>query len=135
MQGSWNNGCPNYRCRYPGEYASKEGVDHSRNVYVREDVIEPTARPLAVRDIRRRENVQDTYESMAAAHSDDGDLDATRRDAARRAISDCDRRLCQYRRLLDEGADPKVVAGWMAEVQADRLDAERVLATSDHSRS
>jgi hypothetical protein len=65
---------------------------------------------------------------MAAAHGNESDIDAARRDAARRTISDCDHRLGKYRQLLDEGADPKIVAKWMGEVQDDRLDAETVLA-------
>jgi site-specific DNA recombinase len=126
MQGSWNNACANYRCRFPTEYAAKAGVDHPRNVYVREDVIEPLLDKW-LSEIFDAGNVLDTYESMAAAHTDSSDLDADRREAARRTVSGCDRRLNQYRQLLDEGADPKVVAGWMAEVQAERVEAEKAL--------
>jgi len=64
---------------------------------------------------------------MPAAHTDSSDLEASRRDAAKQTVSECDRRLNQYRQLLDEGTDPKVVARWFAEVQTDRSDCERVL--------
>lgn len=36
MQGTWNNDEPYYRCRFPGEYASANGIAHPRNVYLRE---------------------------------------------------------------------------------------------------
>lgn len=36
MQGTWNNGAPYYRCRFPGEYAAANGIAHPRNVYLRE---------------------------------------------------------------------------------------------------
>ncbi|MBP0455076.1 MULTISPECIES: recombinase family protein [unclassified Kitasatospora] len=42
MQGTWNNGEPYYRCRFPAEYASASQIDHPRNVYLREQtVLEP----------------------------------------------------------------------------------------------
>jgi site-specific DNA recombinase len=42
-----------------------------------------------------------------------------------RAIADCDERLTKYRKALDAGTDPVVVAGWMSEVQGERQKAER----------
>jgi hypothetical protein len=51
-------------------------------------------------------------------------------EAARRKLADSDGRLVKYRAALDNGADPTVVAEWIAEVQGDRLAAERILATS-----
>lgn len=39
-----------------------------------------------------------------------------------------DRQLARYRAALDAGADPAVVAGWIAEVQAKRAKLERTLA-------
>ena len=53
------------------------------------------------------------------------DVDFTRIEAAQRKLADCDTRLAKYRAALDADADPVVVAGWMAEVQAERLRAER----------
>lgn len=43
MQGTWNNGEPYYRCRFPQEYAAANGISHPRNVYLRERRL---ARPL-----------------------------------------------------------------------------------------
>ncbi|WP_189129395.1 recombinase family protein [Wenjunlia tyrosinilytica] len=39
MQGTWNNGEPYYRCRFPAEYASANRIDHPRNVYLREQAV------------------------------------------------------------------------------------------------
>jgi hypothetical protein len=51
-----------------------------------------------------------------------------RTEAARRKLADCESRLGKYREALDSGADPAIVAGWMAEVQGERLSAEADLA-------
>jgi site-specific DNA recombinase len=53
------------------------------------------------------------------------EADHARIDAAKRKLADCDSRLAKYRAALDAGADPAVVAGWMAQVQGERLKAER----------
>jgi len=45
-------------------------------------------------------------------------------------VKDCDARLKKYRSALEAGADPAVVAGWIKEVEADRLAAERELAST-----
>ena len=45
-------------------------------------------------------------------------------------MADCDARLAKYRSALEAGADPAVVAGWIKEVEADRLAAERELAST-----
>jgi hypothetical protein len=42
-------------------------------------------------------------------------------------IADCDSRLAKYRAVLEAGADPLIVAGWMREVDAERLAAEQDL--------
>ncbi|AXH93432.1 MULTISPECIES: hypothetical protein [Micromonospora] len=40
-------------------------------------------------------------------------------------IAGCDAKLARYRAALDADADPGVVAGWIAETQAEREHAER----------
>jgi site-specific DNA recombinase len=40
MQGTWNNGKPHYRCRYPAEYAETNNR-HPKSVYVREGIVIP----------------------------------------------------------------------------------------------
>jgi site-specific DNA recombinase len=53
------------------------------------------------------------------------DIDHARIEAAKHKIEDCDSRLAKYRAATDAGDDPVIVAGWMAEVQGERLEAER----------
>lgn len=47
--------------------------------------------------------------------------------AACRAVIDCDARIARYRSALEVGADPVLVAGWLAEVQAERAVLDRQL--------
>jgi len=39
VQGHWVNDVPYYRCRFPAEYALAHRVQHSINVYPRENVV------------------------------------------------------------------------------------------------
>ena len=67
-------------------------------------------------------------ERQGSARPKDGAI--ARAEAARRALEDCDTRLAKYRAALEAGADPAVVAGWIKEVEGDRLAAERELAST-----
>jgi hypothetical protein len=63
-----------------------------------------------------------------AAAGGANDADHARIGAAQRKLADCDARLAKYRAALDADADPVIVAGWMSEVQAERLRAEREIS-------
>ncbi|RZU76866.1 hypothetical protein EV384_5568 [Micromonospora kangleipakensis] len=39
-------------------------------------------------------------------------------------LAECDAKLARYRAALEAGADPAVIAGWIAETQAERQRAE-----------
>ena len=45
-------------------------------------------------------------------------------------MKNCDQRLTNYRQALEAGAEATVVAGWMAEVQGERLQAEAGLVAA-----
>jgi site-specific DNA recombinase len=122
MQGHWNHAAAHYRCRYPAEYALANKVDHPKTVYVREDVIVPRL-DAWLATLFDPANLDATCEALAMAGGVDEAAEA-RLDAARRRIVDCDSRLAKYRAALDAGADATIVAGWMAEVQGERLRAE-----------
>jgi site-specific DNA recombinase len=100
-------------------------VEHPKTVYVREEAI---VLPLDswIASLFSPANLVATCEALAMAGSADNAGEA-RREAARRKLADCDQRLAKYRKVLDAGADAAVVAGWMAEVQGERLRAEREL--------
>ena len=126
MQGNWNNGVPHYRCRYAAEYALAKGVEHPKTVYVREAAVVP-ALDAWLAQVFDPDNVEATCDALAmASEPDDGA--AARLEAARRKVDDCDKRLAKYRAALEAGAEPLIVAGWMREVQGERLTAERHLA-------
>jgi hypothetical protein len=127
MSGSWNHDQAYYRCKFPTAYAGATGK-HPSTVYVREADLLPSLDEwlLSVFDPK---NLAVAVAALSAAQSPD-DTATARAEAARRAVKDCDGRLAKYRSALEAGADPVVVAGWMSEVQADRLAAERELAST-----
>ncbi|HVA04763.1 MAG TPA: recombinase family protein [Acidimicrobiales bacterium] len=122
MQGHWNHDSAHYRCRYAAEYALANKVDHPKTVYLREDAVVPKL-DAWLAELFDPANLDATCEALAMA----GDVDEAaeaRMEAARRKVADCDSRLAKYRAALDAGADATIVAGWMAEVQGERLRAE-----------
>jgi hypothetical protein len=118
MQGSWNNDKAHYRCTFPKEYAQANSVEHPRSVYVREElIVEPLDRWLA--SAFDPEQFPATIRAMADSQlANDHRLAAV--EAARQAVTECERKLVGYRAVLDAGTDPVVVAGWIAETEAKR---------------
>jgi site-specific DNA recombinase len=117
MQGQQNNGEPYYRCRYPQEYPLANTVDHPTNIYLREsDLLEPLDAGLATAFAPHR--LADTLAAMA----DQPDIDEPNQAIirARAQLADCDTKLGRHRAALEAGADPKIVTGWIAEVEAER---------------
>jgi len=131
MQGHWNHEAAHYGCRYPAEYALANKVDHPKTVCVRESAIVPKLNTWLA-ELFDPAHLDSTCEALAMASTLDNATEA-QADAARRAITDCDQRLRQYRAALDSGTDASLVAGWMAEVQGERLRAEQELAQAQPS--
>jgi site-specific DNA recombinase len=125
MQGSYNNNAHQYRCLYAANYAAVKGLDHPKAVYVRESAIVPKLDEW-IGTLFDPANLDETCEALAMAGGAT-EADHARIEAANRKLADCDERLGKYRKAIDAGADPVVVAGWMAEVQGERLKAEREL--------
>ena len=100
-------------------------MDHPRSVYIKESAIAQKL-DLWLARLFSPENLDQTCAALAdAGNADEGS--AVRRMSAERVISDCEMRLAQYRAALDGGAEPAVVAGWISEVQGERLMAQRDL--------
>jgi site-specific DNA recombinase len=114
-----------YRCRYPLEYALANEVEHPRTVLVREDWI-VEALDVWLLQLFEPERIDETVAQLAATAAP-RESDAACIEAARRQLVDCDARLAKYRTALEHGTDPTVVAVWIAEVQGERLTAERKL--------
>jgi len=126
MQGQVSHGRPHYRCKLPEEYALKPDDHHPRNVYLREDqVIHRLDQWLAT--VFDADHLAVTARLMAATDEPDPSA-AARQGRLRKVISDCDKSVGQYRKLLEAGGDPVDVAGWLAEAKAKRAQAERELA-------
>jgi len=124
MSGAWSHDQARYRCGFPSEYAGATGR-HPRWVYLRESEVTDALDGWLLRTFDP-ENLEATIAAMAAAQAPD-DGSAARAEGARRKIADCDDRMVKYRAVIEAGADPLLVAGWMREVDAERLAAEREL--------
>lgn len=125
MQGQWNHGRAYYRCRFTDEYPDTDQT-HPRNVYVKEDELIPGIdRWLA--SLFDDEHIDQTCAHLAGASEPDPD-ELERDDALRAAIADCDRRLDNYRALLDRGADIAIAATWIAETERERANLQHQLA-------
>ncbi|GAA2439082.1 recombinase family protein [Streptomyces mauvecolor] len=132
MQGSFNNGHSNYRCRYTQEYARTAALDHPPTLYIREDAVVP---PLDAwiskifepgRLARTLHELQRSQERTLAT--------APELEVARITIADCDRRIAQYRAALDRGTDPELVTGWINQTQTEKAAAQRQLSETTASR-
>jgi site-specific DNA recombinase len=126
MEGTWAHDAARYRCKYPAEYALANEIDHPRTVYVREDqILPPLDRWLA--GLFAPSSLDATLDALIAAADEPDSGLAAAITAARRALADCDARIAKYRAALEAGADPVLVAGWLAEVQAERALLDRQL--------
>jgi site-specific DNA recombinase len=115
MQAQRSHGSVYYRCRFPQEYALANRVKHPRNVYVAErDLIGPLdtwlGKAFAPANLDR--TISSLHDAQPEPETPDDDVE--------RVLADCDRKLARHRAALEAGADPTLVAGWMAEVQAQR---------------
>lgn len=119
MESTFNNGRPHYRCRYPAEYVEANGIKPPRTVYVREDHIVPHLDKWLAK-IFAPHRIDATAKALADASTGDDDH-AILADAARKELTAADRKLNQYRALLEAGTDPGTVAGWIREVEIEKI--------------
>jgi len=119
MQGQYSNQAPYYRCRYPKEYALASHVQHPGNVYLREaDVLPAIDSWLGV--IFAPHRLGQTIREMQAAQDQDPAVSGPPGQDTRALLAGCDARLARYQAALDAGADPKAVAEWTRQVEAER---------------
>ncbi|GAA3543289.1 hypothetical protein GCM10022419_024320 [Nonomuraea rosea] len=131
MEGTWNNGRANYRCKFPTEYALANRIEHPRTVYVREDHILAELDPW-IGQVFDPAALEQTVQALMDAQSNEMDLIAI--EAATKTIDDCDQRMTRYRATLDAGGDPQEVGKWMAETRAERMQAEGRLRAINRKR-
>ncbi|MFG2845148.1 recombinase family protein [Kitasatospora sp. NPDC048296] len=124
MQGQHSREDAYYRCRFPTEYGLANHVQHPRNVYLRGSwIIAPLDRWIGT--VFAPHRLSATIEAMANAAPGDSCRDLALAERAREEITDCAAKLATHRAALEAGADPKIVAGWMAETQARQAAADR----------
>lgn len=89
MQAQWLRGMPYYRCRFPDQYATANGLTHPRNIYLREDhLVGPLDNWLLT--ALAPNPLHTTIEAMSASQPD-----ATAEpqvDPIQQTIDDCDRK-------------------------------------------
>ncbi|WP_186382490.1 zinc ribbon domain-containing protein [Amycolatopsis rhizosphaerae] len=120
MQGQQSREQLFYRCRFPNEYGLANKVRHPRNVYLAErDLVGPLDDWLSTcfAPHRLRDTIDALHQAQADVEADPAVLAATR------TVEECDRTLARHRAALEAGADPQLVASWMAETQARRAEA------------
>lgn len=92
MQGSWNNGQPYYRCKFPTEYAASE-AQHAKTVYVRENAIVPVLDSW-IGDLFDNDHIDATAQALATANkATPPDNDQARVLDLRRRLRECNANL------------------------------------------
>ncbi|GAC1602031.1 MAG: recombinase family protein [Acidimicrobiales bacterium] len=132
MQGSWNNGRPYYRCKFPSEYAIS-AAQHDRTIYVREQSVVPGLDQWLT-SLFDDDHIDATCAALAAA-SEEPEPDDARELDLRRRLRECETKLLRYREVLEQGTDAAVVGDWIAEVDRERRNIERQLGHKPTDRA
>ncbi len=130
MEGTWNHERPHYRCHFPTEYALANRIEHPRSVYLREDAVLPSLDSWLA-ELFEPSKVQGTIDVLVSSFTSHSTRDDEAVADARQRLKEVDQQLSRYRQTLDAGADPTVVAGWIADAQARRAEAERLLRSGN----
>jgi site-specific DNA recombinase len=123
MQGQHSHGVAYYRCRYPQEYALANHIEHPRNVIMREEILIPPLDTWLVQELSpsQRHHTIAKLVDQATVAAPTAPITAP----TGPTVAECDAKLARYRAALDAGADPAVVAGWIADTQTERHQAEQ----------
>jgi DNA invertase Pin-like site-specific DNA recombinase len=124
MQGLHAHDVAYYRCRFPQEYALTNKITHPRNVILREDALIQPLDTWLVQEfgpLQRRHTITKLIDQAKIAAPPAAGGTAT----VLPTVAAYDAKLARYRAALDAGADPAVVAGWIADAQAARSRAEQ----------
>jgi site-specific DNA recombinase len=117
MQAQHSHGAAYYRCRYPLEYALTNKINHPRNVIIRENTLTPSLDTWLAQEfspLQRRHTITKILEQAALGAPEPP------ADSGGPTVAELDAKLDRYRAALDAGADPAVVAGWIADTRAER---------------
>jgi site-specific DNA recombinase len=124
---------PKNRGSRRGSYFRAGHVRHPGNVYLREaDVLPAIDRWLLV--IFAPHRLEQTIHEMQAAQDPRPAVLSPPGQDTDALIANCDARLTRYQAALDAGADPKAVAEWTRQVQAERAAVLARTASRDHHK-
>ncbi|MFI6298347.1 recombinase family protein [Nonomuraea sp. NPDC050790] len=120
MQGNWNNQQAYYRCRFPAQYAITNELDHPKIVYLREaEILDEVDGWLGTAFGASR--LEHTIAAMAQQAIDPNEAALI---GLRKRLSQCDRKISQYRSALDAGGDPVEISSWINETKSERARLE-----------
>jgi hypothetical protein len=127
MQASTSHGTIYYRCLYPGQYALANHVQHPRGIFLREDIVVPRIDGWLAKAFAPH-RLAETVAAIAAASAQDDD-ETIANEVDTKQLADCERKLTQYRALLEQGTDPAIVAEWIREVEQERARLQAIART------
>lgn len=125
MQGSRSRGVSYLRCKTTGDYPA---LGHPKVAYVREEHL-VAAIDDWIAGLFDPDHIDDTVAALVAAQGT-GVEDAARIDAARRRIADVDEKTARLVAAIEAGSPAEMMAGRFAELKAQRLEAEQILAAA-----
>jgi hypothetical protein len=100
------------------EYSIANHIEHPATIYLREDVVVPRLDVWLAKAFAPH-RLNDTVAAIAAASAMDDETEIIVA-GLRKQLTDCSRRLSQYRALLDEGAD---ACSWLGGSARSRPNA------------
>ncbi len=124
MQGQWNHGRAYYRCRFPNDYPEGD-LEHPKSIYVKEEALLPGL-DAWLGSLFDEDHLDGTCAALAGASEPDPEHEK-REAELQAAIADCDRKIRNYRQLLDDEDTVALAAQWIAETQRERKAFERQL--------
>jgi site-specific DNA recombinase len=124
MQSHWSHGRAYYRCKYRDDYPGGD-LEHPKNIFVQETAIVPGL-DAWIASLFDDDHIDQTCATIAGVSEPDPET-LRREDEIRAAIVDCDRKLKNYRALLDADDAVSVAVEWISETQTERKGLERQL--------
>lgn len=124
MQAHWAHGRVYYRCKFTDDYPGGAS-GHPKNILVQESAIIPGL-DAWIASLFDEDHIDQTCATLAGVSEPDPDT-VRREEELRAAIADCDRKLKNYKALLDHEDAVSVAVEWISETQAERKRLERQL--------
>ena len=118
MQGHWNHGRAYYRCKFPDDYPDGDREHPPRTSTSRRQPSSPASTRGSPRSSTRTTSTRPAPPSPAPPNPTP--TPSAREADLRAAIADCDRKLANYRALLDTEDAVTVAVAWITDTQRER---------------